>query len=112
MNILDTSTLVLIAAAVGFYLQLISAYRRKMREYEVEESRNANRKKARKVVISKPVFGSFSKKKRDWLVGGVGYLMMMFGILVYVNWIKIPGVAASWWAPTAVGIILFSWFFH
>ena len=112
MNLFDISTIALIAAALGFYLQLFAAYRRKMQAYEVEVSRNANRKKARKTIVPKPTFGTFSKSKRDWFVGAVGYLMIMFGVLVYVNWIKIPGIQTSWWAPTTVGIILFSWFFH
>ncbi len=112
MNLLDISTVALIASALGFYLQLISAYRKKMREFEVEQSRFANRKKAGKKPLSKPVFGSFSKKPLDWVIGGIGYLMMMFGILIYVSWLKIPGIESAWWAPTAAGIILFSWFFH
>ena len=112
MNFLDISTVALIAAAIGFYLQLMAAYRKKVREFEVEQSRNANKKKAHKNPMTKPIFGSFSKKPLDWVIGGVGYLMMMFGILVYVNWLKIPGIQTAWWAPTAAGIILFSWFFH
>jgi hypothetical protein len=112
MNFLDISTVALIAAAIGFYLQLMAAYRKKVREFEVDQSRFANHKKAKKNPLTKPVFGSFSKKPLDWVIGGVGYLMMMFGILVYVSWLKIPSIQTAWWAPTAAGIILFSWFFH
>jgi hypothetical protein len=112
---IDMSTVALIAGALGFYLQLIASYRRKVREWELDESRSANRKKGKKVGVPaalKPSFGSFSKKPLDWVIGGVGYLMIMFGILVYVDWLKIAGVKSVWFAPVAVGIILFSWFFH
>jgi hypothetical protein len=111
----DMSTIALIAGAIGFYLQLIYSYRRKTRAWELEESRAANRKKGRKIAATspiKPTFGSFSKKPLDWAIGALGYLMIMFGILVYVDWLKIAGVKSVWFAPVAVGIILFSWFFH
>ena len=109
---LDISTVALIAGALGFYVQLITSYRRKVREWEAAEASNANRKKSKKVAVVKPAFGSFSKRPWDWVIGGIGYLMVMFGVAVYVNWIQIAGVKPSWWAPTAVGIVLFSWFFH
>lgn len=108
----ELSTVALIAGAVGFYLMLITAYRRKTREWERASSQNASKKKVKKVVIAKPSFGAFSKKPRDWAVGSLGYAMMMFGVLEYADILKIPGVKPAWYAPVAVGIILFSWFFR
>jgi hypothetical protein len=108
----DFSTVALIVAAIGFYLQLISSYRRKMRAWQTNEGRMSNRKKGKRVPDPKPTFGSFSKKWLDWVIGGAGYLMMMFGILAYVDWIKIAGVKSVWYVPVAFGIVLFSWFFH
>ena len=109
---LDITTAALVIAVLGYFYQLITSYRRKYREWTAEESRNANRKKKKKVITEKPTFGSFSNKPWDWVIGGVGCLMIAFGALVYTDVILIPGIKSAWWAPTAVGILLFSWFFH
>lgn len=109
---LDFSAVALVFAALGFYAQLITSYRRKMRDFQKIEAQNAARKKGKKIAAVKPTFGSFSNKHLDWAIGGAGYLLVMFGVAVNIKWISIPAIETVWWAPAAAGILLFSWFFH
>ncbi|MCL4562815.1 MAG: hypothetical protein M1281_19650 [Chloroflexi bacterium] len=111
MNI-DIGTIALILAVLAFYAKMITAQRRKAVEWRAAHDRAANKKKALKnLPASPPSFGSFSKKKKDWFIGGSGYVIIMLGILMYINTIHTQ-YQHLWWVPVSLGIVAFSWFFN
>jgi len=109
---IEIGTVAVILGLIGFYVRLITSQRRKTKEWEVDQQRAANRKKGKKDTSSPPPFGSFSKNKRDWAIGALGFLAIVLGILLYRNYISVPAYQAIWWLPTTVGIYFFSWFFN
>ena len=114
---LDWGIVAIILACLVFYARLLMVQRRKSKEWENRgNERVSGRKKGRRKkqgpATEKPVLGSFSRRKRDWLVGGIGYLFVMLGVLLYMGYIQHETWQSMWWFPVSIGIIGFSWFFN
>lgn len=113
---IDFSTINFAAIGLGigvvlFYGRLLMAQRRKTVAWE--KGRGWTKKKRLQMRIGEkpPAFGTFSRNRRDWVIGGAGYLLMMLGIALYIGWINYPPMKTGWWFIVTVGIFLFSWFF-
>jgi hypothetical protein len=114
----DISVIGLIVAVLAFYLRLMQSHRQKVKAWEAGQRdaksgrKKGSRKKDAAAPAEKPSFGSFSKRKRDWLVGGIGYLFIMMGVLLYIDVLKSDFWTTVWWVPISLGIVAFSWFFN
>ncbi|HZW03174.1 MAG TPA: hypothetical protein VFF68_04565 [Anaerolineaceae bacterium] len=114
---LDWGIASIILACLVFYARLMMAQRRRARAAESQgKERVSGRKKGSRKKssgpVEKPVFGAFSRKKRDWIVGGVGYAFVMLGVLLRMGYLQSETWGPMWWFPVSLGIIGFSWFFN
>lgn len=114
---LDWGVVTIIVACLVFYARLMMAQRRRTKTWEeAGPERVSGRKKGSRKkhgpAAEKPVFGGFSRRKRDWLVGAIGYLLVMLGVLLYMGYIQHDVWTTLWWFPVSIGIIGFSWFFN
>jgi hypothetical protein len=112
MNI-DTGFAVVILAALVFYLRLIVIQRQRMRQVKQAAASQAKKKNAQKSPAPAPVrYSVLSQRKSDWVIAGIGALGVAAGVLLYLGVIPWPLGQEYWWAPTALGMLLFSWAFR
>jgi hypothetical protein len=109
----DTPVIALILGVIGFYVKLLTAHRRKVREWEEEqvESSKSKKKKAQ-YKKKKPTFGDFSNNKVDWAVGAIGFLLAFAGAALQQGWFGTAQMQSVWWFPMTVGMVMFAWFFN
>lgn len=110
---LDTGLAVVVLAVLVFYLRLIVLQRERVKRVRRNTEANPARKKKRKGESSElsPSYSIISSSRRDWLIAGVGGLLIGLGVLAYARVLPIPLLQTYWWLPTSIGIVAFSWLF-
>jgi hypothetical protein len=112
MNI-DTGLAVVIIAVLVFYLRLIILQRERIKK--VRKSPPATGKKSKKnqgkAQVAAPRYSILSQNPRDLIIAGVGAILIVIGVLLYMKVIPIDSWQVYWWIPTAMGIVAFSWGF-
>lgn len=112
MNNLDFGRIVIIAAALIFYLRLIIIQRQRVKNAATQAT--AQKKTLNKTDATKPDtrFAILSPYTQDRIIAGAGAAIALLGILIYWQIVRIPAVENYWWIATAAGILLFSWGFR
>ena len=112
MNI-DTGLAVVIIAVLVFYLRLIILQRERIKK--VRQTPPATGEKSKKnqskPQAAAPRYSILSQNPRDLIIAGVGVVLIILGVLLYMNVIPIDSWQPYWWIPTAIGIVAFSWGF-
>lgn len=127
----EIGLIVVVVAMLFFYLRLIILQRQRAKQQRLEkqqpmekqqrlnkrqriEKRRAEASTAKKKAPSQPAgaYSLLSQDRRDWLIAGVGLVLMVAGVLLNAGWISWTAVQPYWWAPTALGIVAFSWAFR
>jgi hypothetical protein len=117
MNI-EPGLVAVIAATLIFYLRLILLQRERARRLaqSPREAPKPSPKHARQssAVKSSPDAGYsiLSPRRRDWVIAGLGILAILVGIGLNRGLLPIGSLQSYWWAPTAAGIVAFSWAFR
>lgn len=117
---LDTGTTVILIAALIFYLRLIIIQRQRAKRYpqrsQAAQKKHKRKGSTKKAAAPEPSFmekySILSTNRNDWIIAGAGVLAIVLGVLLYAGAFGQGGVQAYWWAPTALGIIAFSWGFR
>lgn len=110
MNI-DPGLIIVIVAVLFFYLRLIVLQRARARVLAQHAAANAKKKgRAQPAAAAAPV-SIVSSRWSDRVIAGAGVLAMLLGILAYSGVLPLPLAQTYWWAPTALGIVAFSWLF-
>ena len=117
---IDTGLVVIIVAALVFYLRLILLQRDRARRAAVQLASSSAMKQAKRPdkrsasrLAPSPLqaYSIISTSKRDWIIAGSGILLILVGVLLNQKLIPIPLAQNYWWLPVAIGILAFSWGF-
>ena len=109
---IDTGLGVVIVAVLIFYLRLIILQRQRAKQVRrTVETGSSKKRKAKQLPPTPPNYSVVSRKRRDWIIAGIGGVLILFGALAYANVLAIPVLRENWWIPTAIGIVAFSWLF-
>ncbi len=126
----DIGMLALIAAVLIFYLRLIVIQRERTKRLrrlaaaqQLKEPRKPPKKGAAPSKASEKKntppssaaaerYSIFSTRRGDWIIAGVGIVLIAFALLLYSGALRLPGVQPYAWIPTALGIVMFSWAFQ
>ncbi len=126
----DLGMLALIAAVLIFYLRLIIIQRertKRLRRLAAAQQLKEPRKPSKKGAAPSKASGKkntppasaaterysiFSPRRRDWIIAGVGLVLITFALLLYSGVLRLPAVQPYAWIPTALGIVMFSWAFQ
>lgn len=111
MNI-DTGLAVVIGAVLIFYLRLITLQRERAKQARRMAEANLSAKKKTKQPAQSPSYSVLSPSRRDRVIGGLGALLILIGVLLYMKILPLPVLQTYWWIPTSVGIVAFSWLFR
>lgn len=108
---IDTGLVVVIVAVLIFYLRLIVIQRQRVRPPR-QQSPTPGKKKGK---ITQPAparsFSIVSQNRGDWVIAGIGIVLIVIGILMNRNLFPYSWAQTYWWIPVAIGIIAFSWGF-
>lgn len=100
----------ILLAVLVFYGRLIRIQRERARQ---NQRRPAGKQKgSTRSPAQAENFSILSRSPRNWLIAGAGALAVLFGVLLSLNWLPIPGAEQYGWLPVAAGIIAFSWGFE
>ncbi len=113
MNI-DTGLAVVIIAVLVFYLRLIILQRERVRQASRALESNTDKKNKRRTsaAVSAPRYSILSSKRRDWVIAGIGVVLIVLGVLAYSRIGAFTTFQPYWWIPTSIGIVAFSWAFR
>jgi hypothetical protein len=112
MNI-DTGFAVVILAVLVFYLRLIVIQRQRAKQLRSAAPPASKKKSSKSMPAAAPQrYSVLSPRKSDWLIAGIGVVLLIAGVLLYAGFIPWPLGEEYWWVPTATGIVLFSWAFR
>ncbi len=100
---------IVLAATLFFYLRLIIIQRQKVKHPPVQRQGKKN-KKSEGYPLEQ--YSILSRNRRDWIIAGTGFLLVILGILLKAGAFQAPSVAYYWWTPTAIGIVACSWGFR
>lgn len=109
---IDTGTAVVIAVFLLFYLRLIILQRRLAHQL-AHAPKPTGKKKDR--VNKKPEhqrYSIVSRNRMDWLIAGLGLLLMLFGLFLNKQVFDTPSTASLWWVPIAIGGLLINFGFR
>jgi hypothetical protein len=109
---MDTGLVIIIGAVLIFYLRLIILQRERARQAKHQSTPPSGKKGKNLPSAPAPRFSIVSQNKRDWIIAGIGVVLIIFGILLNQHIIPVPLVQTIWWLPIAIGIIAFSWGFR
>lgn len=106
---IDPGLVIVIVAVLIFYLRLIVLQRQRAQQHPPASAKN---KKGKAQPGAAPQHDSIiSANRRDRSIGGAGAVAILIGILLYAGLLPFPWAQTYWWAPTALGIVAFSWLF-
>ncbi len=110
---LDIGLVVVVAAALVFYLRLIIIQRQRIKRLAQPAPTSGKKKKgaSSKDESFTKKYAILSSNRWDWIIAGIGALAVLAGLLLYGHIIPLPAVQSYWWIPTAAGIVAFSWGF-
>ena len=110
MNI-DPGLAIVIVAVLIFYLRLIVLQRQRAKQLSPKPAAGSQ-KKGKSQPIAAPVrYTIISQNQRNRVIGVTGAIAILVGILLNLGMLPFPLAQTYWWAPTALGIIAFSWLF-
>jgi hypothetical protein len=111
---IDPGLMVVLAAALIFYLRLIILQRERVKGGRRELEAAAQKPKKKKAVQPAPAvsYSILSKNRGNLAIAGVGVLAIVCGVLLNAQVIRVALLQPYWWLPTALGIIAFSWAFQ
>jgi hypothetical protein len=116
---IDPGMVVVIAAALVFYLRLILLQRQRLKLNAAERVLAASRKsggkgKTKTAPASPPParYSNLTNNPVHWAIAGCGALAILAGVLLNAGILPLPTLQTYWWAPTALGILAFSWVFQ
>jgi hypothetical protein len=118
MNNIEPGLVVVIVATLIFYLRLIVLQRKRARQanrlLQETEKNDALRKPNKVGAGAAPSSGYsiLSPRSRDRMVAIIGFCAIIMGIILNRGLLPLDSLQAYWWAPTAAGIIAFSWAFQ
>lgn len=110
MNI-DPGLVIVIVAVLIFYLRLIVLQRQRARQQSPRPPASAKKRSKAQPPVAPPHYSIISANPRDRAIGGAGAGSILIGILLYAGLLPFPWAQTYWWAPTALGIVAFSWLF-
>jgi hypothetical protein len=120
---IDTGLVIVVFAVLIFYLRLIVLQRERARQVrrQLRTPGTKQGKGARAQSLparSGPVqsarvsqFSILSRDRRDWIIAGIGIMLIVIGILMARGIMPYSWSQPNWWLPVAVGILAFSWGF-
>jgi hypothetical protein len=111
---IDTGLAVVIVAVLVFYLRLIMLQRERIKRVSQSAAVSSTGKGKRKApdrAAPAPQYSVLSQNPRDLVIAGVGVLLVLMGVLLYMKILPLSVAQTYWWVPTAAGIVAFSWGF-
>jgi hypothetical protein len=112
---IDVGFVVILAAALLFYLRLILMQReraRRPRQAAFAERKAKNKRGKAPEQDAYARLSILSTRKQDWLIAGIGVLAVALGVLFNQRLLPWQPGQAYWWLPVALGILMFSWAFR
>lgn len=112
MNI-DTGLAVVIVAVLIFYLRLIVLQRERAKQVTQVLDSHVKKKNQRKASMQENAlrYSILSPRRRDRVIAGIGVLLILLGVLAYIQIQVLASLHPYWWIPTSIGIVAFSWAF-
>ena len=109
---IDPGFVIVIVAALIFYLRLIILQRERVKRLAQTPPTTGKTKKGKVMPEQAPPrYSILSQNRRDWVIAGLGVLAILIGVLLNASILPFPGLQPYWWTPTAAGILAFGWAF-
>ncbi len=111
---IDPGFVVVLAAALFFYLRLIILQRERVKRVKLNLEQAAQKTKKKKSRAQPAVTSNYSilsKNRVDLSIAGVGALAMLFGMLLNAGLLHLDSLQPYWWLPISLGLVAFSWAF-
>ncbi len=111
---LSPGMIVVVAAALLFYLRLILIQRQHAKQIAQARAAYYTKKPKSKSQPASPPprYSIISQNPRDLILAGVGSLLVIIGLVLNAGALPLYSLQQFWWIPTTLGILAFSFGFR